>query len=197
MVTFLSTSDYSQTNEVELPTKEWTTYLKFSPSGNQLAAVRFNCHVSILDVNEFEVINNFERGDSGVCQNLGLAYSPDGTYLAGVEMSIDWEDHIRVWNMNEMDSHVDLPVPNRGNDVAFSPDGTMLAAGIHTNNSTAEGVNSVMIWRVPEFELLYQIDLDSNPNETDNITTLRFSNDSSRLAIGRWNGLVEMWQVIP
>lgn len=197
VVTFWNATDYSQIQQIDLPTSEWTTSLRFSPSGNFLAAARFNQYVNIIDSKSFEVIETLERGEFSLIQNHGLAFSPDEAFLAVVDVKIDWNDHVRVWGMGDYQVHVDLPVPYRANDIHFSPDGSMMAAGIQSQTSVGPKTNQVMIWSVPEFELLYQLELQSDSDTTDNITTLRFSPDSSKLVIARWNGVAEVWQVKP
>lgn len=197
VVTFWNAADYSPIQEVELPTSEWTTYAIFSPAGNQLTASRFNCDVNIVDLSSFEVIETLDRGEMGTCQNHGLAYSPDGTFLAGVEVKVEQTNYVRVWNTEDFQVHVDLPVPQRANDVHFSPDGNMLAAAIHSQTATSPKSNKVMIWSVPDFELLFQVELRGNEAASDNIINIRFTNDSTRLVVARWNGIAEVWQVVP
>lgn len=197
VVTFWNAADYSQIQEVELPTSEWTTYAIFSPTGNHLAASRFNCDVNIVDLNSFEVLETLNRGEFGTCQNHGLDYSPDGAFLAGVEVKVEQTNSVRVWKADDYQVHVDLPIPQRANDVHFSPDGKMLAAAIHSQTSTSPKSNLVMIWSVPDFELLYQVELRGNEAVSNNITNIRFTSDSTRLVVARWNGVAEVWQIVP
>jgi WD40 repeat protein len=187
--------DYEQIAEIELPTSEWLMGLAFSPSAPLLAAQRWDCMVNLIDTNTFEILNTLERGERGTCQHHGMAFSPDGAFLAGVEASIDFVHHVRVYDMQEQRVFRDLPLRSRAIDVNFSPDGSMLAAGLNTNMSAGINEYSIILWSVPDLEVLYQLDLPTT-GDSDAITTVHFSPDSQQLWVGRWNGVVEVYQVL-
>jgi len=72
--------------------------------------------------------------------------------------------------------------------VASSPDGRWLTAG------SADGVT---IWSMPEAEVVATLDHIADIEETDWVTDLAFSPDSRLLGVGRWTGVLELWEVDP
>jgi WD40 repeat protein len=67
-------------------------------------------------------------------------------------------------------------------NVAFSPDGTMLAAG--------NGWYEVHWWRVADGELLRAV-----KGHRDSVNSVAFSPDGKKLASGSLDGTVKVWRV--
>jgi len=67
--------------------------------------------------------------------------------------------------------------------VAFSPDGTLMAA-------TGSHDNTVKLWRVSDGILLRTLE-----GHTDVVTSVAFSRDGTLLATGSWDKTVRLWRV--
>jgi WD40 repeat protein len=107
--------------------------LAFSPDGTALATGSTDGTVRLWDVATGRLRRALEGHKHQV---LAVAYSPDSKKLA----SAGGDSHVRVWDaatgadlLRILQSHVDSPRPvelrDNVNCVAFSPDGTTLAAG--------------------------------------------------------------------
>lgn len=102
-------------------------------------------------------------------------FSNDGSLVAsGSRLSYD----VKVWNLYnkeiftyKCDSSLEV--------VSFSPNDEYLLAGGE--------FNQLLIWKVDDWKLSKEIQLSSG------IESLRFSNDGEILAIGRYDGIVELY----
>ena len=72
--------------------------------------------------------------------------------------------------------------PNAVNDLAFSPDGTMLV--------TATSDGKLHIWQLPDASLKHTIEASSRP-----LSSTAFSPDGTLLAAASWDGSVQIWRV--
>jgi len=117
----------------------------------------------IFDTKTWEIIHQI----TGVYSEL-IKSSPDGRYVGYRS-----DDDIVVMNTETYKFHKAFEMPERINDFAFSPDGTMIAG-------TCEGSNSLMIWDLESSNLINEID-DDKVRMQSNIT---FSNDSRYIISG-------------
>ena len=103
-----------------------------------------------------------------------VAWSPDGRSLAvaysrGVSLyDAETLEQVRFWETY-------TPVPN----LAFSPDGTLVAAGAG---------DQVWLWRVSDGALQR-----TRPGHTGSVTSVAFSPDGTLLASSSWDGTVRLW----
>jgi WD40 repeat protein/serine/threonine protein kinase/tetratricopeptide (TPR) repeat protein len=100
--------------------------LAFSPDGSRLAGA-LGRNVTIWDPHNGRIIHTLEH--SG--KIFGLAYSPDGTQLATGSEKSDESPVVRLWDPATGQAISELKCPAYGSPavwVAFSPDGTRLAA---------------------------------------------------------------------
>jgi WD40 repeat protein len=81
-----------------------------------------------------------------------------------------------------------LGLPQEAKAVAFSPDGQWLAAG------SSEGV---MLWEMPGQTVMATLNHVAEAEKTDWVTDLAFSPDSTLLVLGRWIGILELWEISP
>ena len=186
VVWFWRVSDGESLNELDAGDQGYLTSLAFSPDGQMLAAGYFNCDVNLWQVSSGELLHTLERNDFEVCIYHGVAFSPDGQLLAGSGATREFNDIIRVWHTSDGSVFAELSGDSEILAVEFSPDGKLLAAGSR---------QSVTLWELPELTLRHSIAVTPVDGETDWVTDLAFSPDSRSLAVGRWNGMLELWQV--
>jgi WD40 repeat protein/DNA-binding SARP family transcriptional activator len=114
-------------------------------------------------------------------QAPGVAYSPDGTRLAS--MGIDGE--AKVWDAFTYQLSLTLPGDpgDIGINVAFSPDGKLLATSANTK---------VALWDAATGQKLFSLAGDlSGPQ----ISYMSFSPDGSRLAVANMDGTPKVWDL--
>ena len=74
-----------------------------------------------------------------------------------------------------------LPAPHQTVfDAAFSPDGSLLAAGLHDG--------SVCVWDIARGELIAVL-----KNHRQRVSSVEFSDDGSTLFSASWDGTVRVW----
>ena len=109
-----------------------------------------------------------------------LAVSPDGAFLAiGVSSKVELLDVAKretITTFTFLHSVGTIPT------VAFSPDGTLLAAG------SREG--AIKVWNVTS-----EAEVATLEGHTDQVTSLDFSPDGSMLASGSIDSTVKIWNV--
>ncbi len=127
---------------------------------------------------------------------LSVAFSPDGTTLAsaggwpGNSGSSRKQDvAIRLWDADTGHLKATLMGATHGvRAIAFSPDGTILAAGIRDRN--------IQLWDVPTRKLVVTLKSNSHP-----VSSVAFSPDGKTLASagghGNWGteGIVQLWDI--
>ncbi|MFZ6026858.1 MAG: WD40 repeat domain-containing protein [Chloroflexota bacterium] len=114
-----------------------------------------------------------------------LAFSPDGRYLAAMEIS-----QTNLWDVSHLlDGENMAPLrffPSRGNGSvcsapAFSPDGRLLAVCGNGNNA--------WVWNTESGEKVQTLSLDAEP------TTLAFHPDGSLLAVVASSSQIDLWNI--
>jgi WD40 repeat protein len=113
---------------------------------------------------------------------LGLAYSPDGRYLATAGGS---DRSIRIWNAASGDGvSVVQGIAAVVGVLAYGPDGRQLAA--------AQGSGSADVWDPATGRLLYEL-----YGHTNWISHLAYSPDGTRLASASLDRTVKVWDAAP
>src|SRR4029077_16726836 len=115
----------------------------------------------------------------------GIAYSPDGRYIATATETA--RPNIHIWRLSDGALLEDLDGHGGGDDigsnaVAFSPDGTMLATAGNANvpagcgiSSTTSDPTEVKLWDVATGNLLRTV-----PTDTGSYAySVKFSHDGS------------------
>lgn len=179
-----------QLAELAPPTDAWITALAYAPDGEIVAAGHYDGTINLWTAADGVLLHTLESGGT----TNGLSFSPDGQLLAVAGTHDEWDPVIAIWTASDGNfgaSGVDrqtLSLSQEGRAVAFSPDGRWLAAG------SSDGI---MLWEMPDATLRVTLDHIAASEDTDWVTDLAFSPDSTLLAVGRWTGILELWQIGP
>jgi WD40 repeat protein len=190
--------------------------LAFSPDGNHLAVTHFiggyfrnSGDFSVLNLEDGSVAINLNEPDENVewWSSLdSLAFTPDGTILAtGMSLAKmeEWNEirevyAVYVWDLSSGDVLSTLngyvhPVSS----LDFSPDGTVLAS------AAADG--TVVLWKTEGWSRFRTLNGSGKSEEYESLnvvslrshsSSLKFSPDGAILAVGAFDGTVELWNPV-
>ena len=164
----------------------WT--IDYHPSGNLLAALHWSDvgTVNIWDVDQKQITATVELDNPLVgSTNHAFKFSPDGGIMAGITYE-DFNHKIRLWTVDGQEKIADLEFSKEVKDIAFSPDGSLLAvASIHL---------ATTVWDVETATLLYTLD-QIMEKTTDGTRAVAFTPDGGHLAVVRNDGPLELWRL--
>jgi len=154
-------------------------HVAFSPDGSLLAVAGFHQSFKLWDLASGQVIRTFDE-PVGALGFFGIAFSPDGKQIAasGANNGI-----VTLWDVESGQITRTLAHGDRSDvhDLAFSPDGSLLAGG---------GTGSaVRIWDVASGEALHRLWLNNG------IYGLAFSPDGKILALASCNRAALVYDV--
>ncbi len=161
----------------------WARGVAYSPDGRLLATV--GCwSMQLFDISNYD-IPLFESTEADNC-DMTVAVSPDSNLVAyPVGRAEDEDAALAVYDVSADEERVFEPLLGDGErfrSVAFSPDGTQVAAG---------GYGSIIyVWDAPSGELLYEMSSDS----TAQIWDLVYTHDGQFL-ISSTSGSIRFWDL--
>ena len=148
--------------------------LAITSDGNYLASASFQV-VKLWNLSAGTV----QALSAGTNWNVGVAFSPGGTYLAGAS----FDTKVRIWRVSDgalvktLTGH-----QNVARCVAFSPDGSQLA--------TAAGDATVRIYRTSDWTLIRVL-----TGHTSDIYDIAYSANGQFLATGSYDHTARLWNV--
>ena len=163
----------------------WT--IDYHPSGSLLAALYWSDEgtVNIWDVDQKQIVSTVELNSLVGSTNHAFKFSPDGNVMAGI-INEDFNHKVRLWNVDDSEKIADLEFEKMPLDLAFSPDGSLLAvASIHL---------ATTVWDVSTATLLYTLD-QIMEGTTDGTRAIAFTPDGGHLAVVRNDGPLELWRL--
>ncbi len=156
----------------------------FAPDGNSVVVGDYTIGATRLNLSSREAIRYPQSG-------MSAAFSPDGRLVAlDSALGISIRDVETDKELYQLDSLIDSGWnPNTfGGNLAFSPDGKYLAhvSGYRYNNQRSD----LNVWRTSDFKKVSDAPLRQKDIA---MAALAFSPDSSRLFVGDYAGVVEVW----
>ncbi len=163
---------------VEIATLQHDKFVQavtFSHDGQLLAvgdAREGSGTVKVWDVQKQQVVTTLQD-DLVVVRSV--TFSSDDRYLA----SSHYNGEVKVWNVSDWELLGAMPAGDY--DIAFSPDGKMIAG---------TGNGYVNLWWVEDETKVAQL-----PGPTDWMHPVDFSHDGAFLAVGAEDGIVRIWRI--
>jgi WD40 repeat protein len=154
-----------------------------------LAASGSGRHLAWALLNPRPIITLFDLPSRRITREIefeasDLALSKDGHWLAarGTRASKTSRNQVRVWDTQSGAERLKLGTANEGRgNLAFSPDGKRLAAGIG---------HDILVWDAASGQRLFTLQGAKEP-----VTTLSISPDGRWLASGGWRPQVRLWDL--
>jgi WD40 repeat protein len=153
-----------------------TKRMEFSPDGALLAVGVINGSVWLWDTESGELATVLKYPSETDIHDL--AFSPDGRFLA----SGGRVPAVVLWDVASGDVVRRFTVRDCVNGVAFSPDGTLIAAA-------GGQEKAILLWDVESGDRLRTLPLD------DQSMAIAFSPDGSLLAAGSFSGRLYLWGI--
>jgi WD40 repeat protein len=166
----------------------WARAAVFSPDGETLATLIYDGDVELWNINTRRKLavlrwplstrSSFDNGGHGVSP---IAFSPDGATLANSK-----GDTVMLWDVEARQAHGPLEGHlSMVRNLAFSPDGAMLA--------TSSRDNTVKLWDVAE-----RTEITTLRGHSSRVASVAFSPDGATLASGGGGSggrTVKLWDV--
>lgn len=185
-ITLWKTADWKKVTEFTPGARS----IAFSPDGTFLAGIRrysSESEVKIWQVQSGNAFMNIATPDAN-----SISWSPDGTRLAIADNNSKKGPSINIWQMNNKNQEISLPVEVQLTTLTWSPNAQTLAAGgLDLVGSFALGRSSegsVMIWRTMDWQLLKTFRAHRG-----GIPALVFSPDNSWLVSGSEDKRIRFW----
>jgi WD40 repeat protein len=168
-----------------------TLGMAYSPDGSRLAAGDGIGQVYVWDATTGELLTTLEGFRFGgvecggascdIVTITGVTLSPDGTTIAaGTGGYITEGGWVELWDIETGAIRGYLEGSGSMSDLAYSPDGTLLA--------TTSASSGFRLWDVAAGEVRHTLD-----GAYEDVEDIAFSPDGNLLAAGRWDGTVQVW----
>ena len=164
-------------------TERWLLAIDYHPAGELLAATHTDGTIYVWDIANQEVVRSLQY-EADVTANHTFRFSPNGSEMA-YAVKDSGEHLIRLVAVDGGDAIRDIVVPERVMDLNFSPDGSLLAVASR---------EATTIWDVASGELISTLDQTITPPD-NTPKALTFTPDGGHLAVGRWDGTIELWRL--
>jgi len=173
--------------------------IDYDPSGSLLAVTHWDetGTVNIWDIEEERIVHTLNLDVMVGGTKNAFRFSPDGKIMAGAGK--DGEYLVRLWAVDNYEQLAELVVPGEVKDIAFSPDGSLLAVASHAGaiGQVLGFLPATTIWDIQSKTLLYTLDQEFSTDweDKDWLVALVFTPDGGHLAVVRNNGILEMWRL--
>ncbi len=164
----------------------------FSPDGGKLAVsggILYHGNVVLFDVKTGKVL--WSHQDIADTTDVGIAFSPDGRWLASTGVARNGNGSRRIQRVNLWDVATGKLVRTLdGHDrilmaVAFSPDGKTLAS--------ASSNGAVDLWDLQTGEVRQRLRSPDHDPRASGFVNVIFSRDGKRLAVSHSDGALRLW----
>ena len=164
-----------------LPAPIWD--LAFSPDGARLASASFDltsstgaAGIHLWDVDRRELLWDY-AGEGAHLNVLSVDYAPDGKTIA-----FGTFDSLLILDAESGTLVQSAPIPTHVGDLAFSPDGDLLATGSDDN--------VIRLWDTSDYELLATLE-----GHTGYVNGVAFTPDAALIVSGSHDRQVGVWDV--
>jgi WD40 repeat protein/basic membrane lipoprotein Med (substrate-binding protein (PBP1-ABC) superfamily)/DNA-binding SARP family transcriptional activator len=157
---------------------DWMLDIEFSPDGSLLATSSLDGKAKIWDAFTGRELLQLAGHTDGI---LSLAFDPSGEHLATASM----DGTLRLWNVSLSQEWFSFPTYGYAGRIAFSPDGSLLAAG-----SGHQG--EIHLW---DLETGDEPAIFSAAGHPGGVTAVAFSPDGVQLASVGMDNSLKIWDI--
>jgi WD40 repeat protein/basic membrane lipoprotein Med (substrate-binding protein (PBP1-ABC) superfamily)/DNA-binding SARP family transcriptional activator/energy-coupling factor transporter ATP-binding protein EcfA2 len=155
---------------------DWIVDIEFSPDGDRLATSSLDGTAKIWDISTGQELLQLSGHTDGI---LSVAFDPRGEHLATASQ----DGTIRLWNISLSREWLSFPTDGYAGRIAFSPDGSLMAAGAGPNGG-------IHLWDLDTRDEAVIFFGDGHPGGVEAVS---FSPDSSQLASVGVDDCLRIW----